>query len=98
MGCRFFPFWEIVSPHDCEMAMQGDYPGFKVTYPDKELAEPFLLTPAERALMDTCRGDANRYGMAVLLETVQYLGYFPAELSQVPEVVRTFIAHQLKLL
>jgi Domain of unknown function (DUF4158) len=78
--------------------MQGDYPGFKVTYTDEELAEHFLLTPAERALVDTCRGDVNRHGMAVLLKTVQYLGYFPAELCQVPEVVRTFIAHQLQLL
>jgi Domain of unknown function (DUF4158) len=78
--------------------MQGEYPGFKVTYTDEELAEHFLLTPAERALVDTCRGDVNRHGMAVLLKTVQYLGYFPAELSHVPEVVRTFIAHQLQLL
>jgi TnpA family transposase len=78
--------------------MQGDYPGFKVTYTDEELAEHFLLTPAERVLVDTCRGDVNRHGMPVLLKTVQYLGYFPVELSHVPEVVRTFIAHQLQLL
>ena len=64
--------------------MKGDYPGFKVTYTDEELAEHFLLTPAERALVETCRGDVNRHGIAVLLKAVQYLGYFPAELSQVP--------------
>jgi hypothetical protein len=55
-------------------------------------------TKAERALVDTCRGDVNHHGMAVLLKTVQYLGYFPAELSQVSEVVCTFITHQLQLL
>jgi hypothetical protein len=78
--------------------MKGDYPGFKVTYTDEELAEHFLLTPAERALVETCRGDVNRHGLAVLLKAVPYLGYFPEELCQVPPVVRTFIAHQLQLL
>jgi TnpA family transposase len=78
--------------------MQGDYPVFKVTYSDEELAEHFLLTPAEGALVETCRGDVNRHGIAVLLKTVQYLGYFPDTLARVPEVVRTFIAHQLHLL
>ena len=53
MGYRFFPFWEIVSPHDCEMGMQGDYPGFKVTYRDEELAEHFLLTPAPSSLISS---------------------------------------------
>jgi Domain of unknown function (DUF4158) len=78
--------------------MKGDYPGFKVTYTDEELAEHFLLTSAERALVETCRGDVNRHGVAVLVKAVQYLGYFPEELSQVPPVIRTFIAHQLQLL
>ena len=78
--------------------MKGDYPRFKVTYTHEELVEHFLLTPAERTLVDTCRGEANRHGVAVLLKAVQYLGYFPDELPQVPVVVRTFIAHQLQLL
>jgi hypothetical protein len=95
---RFFPFWEIASPHVCEVGMKGDYPRFKVTYTDEELAEHFLLTPAERALVETCRGDVNRHSVAVLLKAVQYLGYFPEELSQVPPVVRTFMAPQLQLL
>ena len=56
------------------------------------------MNPAERALVDTCYGDANRHGVAVLLKSVQYLGYVPDGLSQVPEAVRTFIAHQLQLL
>ena len=36
--------------------------------------------------------------MAVLLKTVQYLGYCPEDLQHVPLAVRTFIAHQLHLL
>jgi hypothetical protein len=78
--------------------MQGDYPHFKTTYGHEELVEHFLLNSTERALVDTCYRDVHRHGMAVLLKAVQYLGYFPHDLQQVPEVVRTFIAHQLQLL
>ena len=78
--------------------MQGDYPHFKTTYVQEELVEHFLLNPTERALVDTCYGDGHRHGVAMLLKAVQYLGYFPHDLQQVPEVVRTFIAHQLQLL
>jgi hypothetical protein len=75
--------------------MTGDYPRFKASYTHEELVEHFLLSPAEHALVDTCRGDVNRHGVAVLLKAVQYLGYFPDDLQQVPEAIRTFIAHQL---
>ena len=78
--------------------MKGDYPRFKATYAHEELVEHFLLNPAERALVDTCYGDAHRHGVAVLLKSVQYLGYVPDGLRQVPEAVRTFLAHQLQLL
>jgi TnpA family transposase len=78
--------------------MKGDYPRFNATYTHDELVEHFLLTPAERAVVDTCYGEVNRHGVAVLLKAVQYLGYFPSPLSQVPAAVRTFIAHQLQLL
>ena len=78
--------------------MKGDYPRFKAAYSHEELVEHFLLRPAERAVVDTCRGEANRQGVAILLKTVQYLGYFPDDLQQVPSAVRTFIAHQLQLL
>ncbi len=78
--------------------MKGDYPSFKTTYTHDELVEHFLLTSAERAVVDTCYGEVNRHGVAVLLKAVQYLGYFPSTLAQVPAVVRTFLAHQLHLL
>jgi hypothetical protein len=74
--------------------MAGDYPRFKASYTHEELVEHFLLSPAEHALIATCRGAVNRHGAAVLLKAVQYLGYFPDDLRQVPETVRTFIAHQ----
>ena len=78
--------------------MQGDYPHFKMTYSHDELVEHFLLSPAEQALIATCRSDVTRHGMAVLLKSVQYLGYFPDDFRQVPQDVKTFIAHQLHLL
>ena len=78
--------------------MTGDYPRFKATYTHDELVEHFLLRADERALVDSCRGEANRHGVAVLLKAVQYLGYFPDTLEHVPAAVRVFIAHQLQLL
>ena len=78
--------------------MTGDYPRFQATYTHEALVEHFLLSPAERAVVDTCYGDVHRHGVAVLLKAIQYLGYFPDDFGQVPEAVRTFIAHQLQLL
>ena len=51
--------------------MKGDYPGCKGTYTDEELAEHVLLTSAEHALVETCRGDVKRHGVAVLLKALQ---------------------------
>jgi hypothetical protein len=61
--------------------MKGEYPRFKTTYVHDELVEHFLLSPAERTLVETCREDANRHGVAVLLKAIQYLGYFPHDLQ-----------------
>jgi Domain of unknown function (DUF4158) len=81
-----------------EVAMKGNYPYFRASYSHEELAEHFLLTPAERQLIAQCRGEVNRHGVAVLLTSLRYLGYFPATLHEVPTDVKTFIAHQLSLL
>ena len=40
--------------------MSGDYPSFRATYTHEELVEHFLLSPAERALVDTCRAKLLR--------------------------------------
>jgi hypothetical protein len=67
--------------------MQGDYSRFRASYAHEELAENFLLPPAEHQLMAQCRGaekalsvgphKVNRQGVAVLLTSLRYLGYFP---------------------
>ena len=57
--------------------MTGDYPRFRTAYSHDELVEHFLLTPTEQDLIAQCRGDVNRHGVAVLLKSLHYLGYFP---------------------
>jgi uncharacterized protein DUF4158 len=75
--------------------MSGAYPHFKTSYTHEELVEHFLLTPADLQLVLTCRGEANRCGMALLLKALTYLGYVPDSLDCVPCEVRSFIAgHQ----
>ena len=59
--------------------MSGAYPHFKSCYTHEELVEHFLLTTADLQLVLTCRGDANRCGMALLLEALVYLGYVREE-------------------
>jgi Domain of unknown function (DUF4158) len=74
------------------------YLQFRSSYSHEEMVEHFLLTPAESQLVLTCRGDANRCGMALLLKTISHLGYVPDPMPQIPEEVRAFVAAQLGLL
>ena len=74
------------------------YPQFRSSYSHEEMVEHFLLTPAELQLVLTCRGDANRCGMALLLKTISQLGYVPDPMPQIAEEVRAFVAAQLDLL
>ena len=69
------------------------YPQLRSSYSHEEMVEHFLLTPAELQLVLTCRGDANRCGMALLLKTISHLGYVPDPMPQIPEEV----AHSLPL-
>lgn len=57
----------------------------------------FTLTPADRELLEGRRGDANRLGMALLLCSLRYLGYFPIDIQQAPGDVVVFVANQLQL-
>jgi len=78
--------------------MKGDYPRFRTSYSHDELVEHFLLTPAEQRLIAQCRGDVNCHGVAILLTSLRYLGYFPGTPQEVPTDVKTFLARQLNLL
>ena len=73
------------------------HPQFQSSYSHEEMVEHFLLTPAELQLVLTCRGDANRCGMALLLKTISHLGYVPDPMPKIPDEVRVFVAAQLGL-
>lgn len=77
--------------------MKGDYPQFQKSYSYEELIEHFMLNEKEREFIAQLRGDANRHGAAILLKSLQHLGYFPHELSEIPIDVRLFITKQLNL-
>jgi hypothetical protein len=51
-----------------------------------ELGISFQI-PADLQLALTCRGDANRCGMALLLKALAYLGYVPEKLDCMPSEV-----------
>ena len=71
--------------------MNGQYPRFKNFYFYEELTEHFLLTKAELEFVRSCRGNANRQGVAILLKGLEYLGYFPENPQQVPPSIRSFV-------
>lgn len=75
----------------------GDYPRFSKSLSHEELIEHFHLEETDKQFMAQFRGDTNRHGVAVLLKSLLYLGYFPPHLSQVPTKVKSFIARQLNL-
>ena len=78
--------------------MKGDYPQFQKNYSHEELIEHFLLDEIEREFIaHQFRGDDKRHGAAILLKSLQYLGYFPREVSGIPTEVRLFIAGKLGL-
>lgn len=78
--------------------MEGEYPRFKSSYLQEELAEAFQLGPDEFGFVCRHRGDANRHGIAILLKSLLHLGYFPETLTEAPESVKLFLGGQLGLL
>lgn len=75
----------------------GDYPRFTESYSREELIENFWLNETEQGFIAQFRGDVNRHGVAILLKSLQYLGYFPSSLNEAPIQVRLFTAQQLNL-
>jgi TnpA family transposase len=57
----------------------------------------FTLTPTDMELINSRRGGENRLGMALLLCSLRYLGYFPASINHTPENVVAFVSNQLQL-
>jgi TnpA family transposase len=57
----------------------------------------FTLTPADKEFISSRRSEENQLGMALLLCSLRYLGYFPVNIKRTPENVVTFVADQLQL-
>lgn len=78
--------------------MKNLYPRFQESYTQDELIEHFWLTNNEIVFVETFRSEINRQAVAVLLKSLNYLGFFPDGFNEVPEQVKTFIAHELNSL
>jgi hypothetical protein len=77
--------------------MKGDYPQFQKSYTYEDLVEHFLLDEIEQGFTAQFRGDTNRHGVSILLKSIQYLGYFPQNINEIPVQIKAFIAKQLNL-
>lgn len=64
---------------------------------DSDLIVYFTLTPADAQLIDSRRGSENRLGVASLLCSLRYLGYFPGDIQDIPEDAVSFVANQLEM-
>jgi hypothetical protein len=74
------------------------YPRFQESYTQDELIENFWLTNDEIVFVETFRSEVNRQAVAVLLKSLNYLGFFLEGFDEVPESVKTFIARGLNSL
>ena len=63
----------------------------------ERLSRDFLLLPADRAAVKTCRGPQNRLGFALHLLLLRYLHFSLPSLDLVPDAVVRFVALQLRV-
>lgn len=78
--------------------MKNLYPNFQENYEEDELIEYFWMSADELEFVETFRSEVNRQAVAVLLKSLDYLGYLPGGFDEVPEQVKIFVAHQLNSL
>lgn len=63
----------------------------------EDLTAYFLLSEDDFKSLKPLRGDGNRLGFALQLCCLRYLGFYPEDLSSLPDDVVTFVARQLAI-
>jgi TnpA family transposase len=71
---------------------------FPLDIPESDLVVYFTLTPEDKKTAQRQYRTHNQLGFALLLCTLRYLGFFPTEMSDVPERVIVYVADQLEVL
>ena len=74
------------------------YGKFTSTPSEQILARYFHLDANQIEEISRLRNDYNRLGFAILLCSVRYLGRFPSDFNEVPDVVVSYISDQLGIL
>ncbi|MFQ4142457.1 Tn3 family transposase [Chlorogloeopsis sp. ULAP02] len=64
----------------------------------EELNSFFWFSSIDHQAIDSIRGDYNRLGFALQLGCLRYLGFFPENLLQIPQVVVHYVAQQLEVM
>jgi TnpA family transposase len=62
-----------------------------------DLAVYFTLTPLDKSFIIKQRREHNRFGFAVLLCTLRYLGFCPNDLQSIPTAIIDYLGKQLKI-
>ena len=76
---------------ETELARWASFPE---EIPGDDLIRAFTLTGADRDLVASRRGAANRLGLALQLCALRYLGFVPRNLSAAPRSAACFVADQ----
>ena len=79
---------------ETELARLASFPE---EIPGDDLIRAFTLTGADRDLVASRRGAANRLGLALQLCALRYLGFVPRNLSAAPRSAACFAADQLEV-
>lgn len=64
---------------------------------EMQLSRYFILDETDLEFISKCRGEQNRLAVALQLTSLRFLGTFILDLNQIPNMVKKFVASQLKI-